>query len=221
MDSIPTAPTREAVGCLVAAELIALAGPPACDPGVIIGYRPERNVADMSLTIGKNARLRTGAIIYGGTRIGDDFETGHNVIIREENTLGNDVTVWANSVIDYGCTVGDHVSIHCNCYIPQFTVIEDDVFIAPGCTFANDRYPGCPQSKAEMRGPILRRGCRIGVNVTTVPEVEIGEGALIGTGSVVTRDIPPHSVAVGNPAQVIKATRDLICGGARAYPDAP
>jgi acetyltransferase-like isoleucine patch superfamily enzyme len=173
--------------------------------------------------LGAGSRLRAGTIVYAGSRIGAGLQTGHNVVIREENVIGDGVSVWSNTVIDYGCVIGDRVKIHSNVYIPQFSVIEDDVFIAPGCTFANDMHPGCVCSEYEnMKGPTIRRGARIGVNVTITPGVEIGAYALVGSGSVVTRDVPPGAVVAGSPARVMKMTGELRCfDGAAAYPDDP
>ncbi|MBU8923144.1 MAG: hypothetical protein KOO63_15100 [Bacteroidales bacterium] len=181
------------------------------DPEAIVGYlSPRRNVSEL-LEIGEGARVRSGSVIYAGSKIGKGLETGHNVIIREENTIGDHFNLWNNSVIDYGCTIGHNVKIHCNIYIAQFTVIEDEVFMAPGVTVANDIHPGCPDSGDCMRGPVFKKGCRIGVNVTVVPYVTIGEGTLVGSGSVVTKDLPPGVLAYGNPARVHEDLKDLRC----------
>jgi acetyltransferase-like isoleucine patch superfamily enzyme len=182
-----------------------------CDPGVIIGYTPDRPIKNLELRIGIGARFRSGTIVYAGSSIGANMETGHNVIIREENNLGDNVSIWSNSIIDYGCIIGNNVKIHSNNYIPQFTEIEDEVFIAPGCTFANDVHPGCPNSKEIMKGPILKKGAIIGVSVTIIPNVTIGEYSLIGSGAVVTKDVPPYSVVVGNPARRIGNIKELKC----------
>jgi acetyltransferase-like isoleucine patch superfamily enzyme len=132
------------------------------------------------------------------------------------------VSVWSNSVVDYGCVIGSRVKIHTGVYIPQFTVIEDDVFIAPGCTFANDLHPGCRCADGNMRGPTIRQGARIGVNCTLVPGVEIGAYALVGSGSVVTHDVPPGVVVAGNPARIMGTTKSLRCpDGGPAYPADP
>ncbi|MCK4546906.1 MAG: N-acetyltransferase [Candidatus Eisenbacteria sp.] len=181
------------------------------DEHVILGYMPGRTIEDTDLVIGADAHVRAGSIIYGGTCIGDDFETGHNVVIREENRIGDRVSIWNNTVIDYGCIIGNRVKIHCNIYVAQFTVLEDDVFMAPGVTIANDMHPGCPHSRECMRGPTIKRGAQLGVNVTVVPFVTIGEGALIGSGSVVTRDIPAGMLAYGNPARAIRPITELQC----------
>lgn len=198
------------------AETIILGDGWDIDPGVVLGYLTGRHIEDTGLRIGPGARLRSGTVIYGGSNIGSGLQTGHNVVIREENIIGDDLNIWNSSTIDYGCTIGDRVRIHCNVYIAQYTVIEDDVFVAPGVTIANDPHPMCGFC---MRGPIIKRGARIGVNVTLLPQITIGEGALIGAGSVVTHHIPPYSVAYGNPAHPVKAVDDLVC--AYGYADHP
>ncbi len=169
------------------------------DDGVKLGYRPSRSTA-AALTLGDAARLRSGTVVYAGSKIGDHFETGHHVVIREGNRIGDGVSVWSNTVVDYGCVIGNRVKIHCNCYLAQFTELEDDVFLAPGVTVANDLFPGRPGSSSAMAGPLIRAGAQIGVNVTILPYVTIGAGAIIGAGSVVTRDMAPNVVAYGNPA---------------------
>jgi acetyltransferase-like isoleucine patch superfamily enzyme len=182
-----------------------------CDAGVIVGYLSPRSGVSRVLRIGDGAVVRAGTVIYAGSTIGDHMETGHNVVIREENEIGSHFSIWNNSVIDYGCKIGNGVKIHCNCYIAQFTILEDGVFLAPGVTIANDIHPGCPDSKPCMRGPTLKKGVQVGVNVTIVPFVTIGERSLIGSGAVVTRDIPPESVVYGNPARVHGTIHDLRC----------
>jgi len=169
------------------------------DEGVTLGYRSPRSTA-AALTLGAAARLRSGTVVYAGSKIGDHFETGHHVVIREGNRIGDGVSVWSNTVVDYGCIIGNRVKIHCNCYLAQFSELEDDVFLAPGVTVANDLFPGQPGSSSAMAGPLIRAGAQIGVNVTILPYVTIGVGAIIGAGSVVTRDIAPDVVAYGNPA---------------------
>ena len=181
------------------------------DATVLIGYSPGRRIADLTLSIGARALLRSGTVIYAGSTIGSDFQTGHNVVVREQNTLGNHVQIWNNTTIDYGCQIGNNVKIHTNCYVAQYTVLEDDVFLAPGVTIANDLHPGCAFSGECMRGPMLKRGVQVGVNVTIVPMITIGEYSVIGSGAVVSRDVPPYSLVVGNPARVTKRVSDLTC----------
>jgi acetyltransferase-like isoleucine patch superfamily enzyme len=180
----------------------------AIDAGVILGYRTGRRIDDLVLRIGPQARVRSGTVIYAGSTIGAGLETGHNVVIREENCIGDDLNIWNNATIDYGCVIGHGVKIHCNVYVAQFTTLEDEVFLAPGVTIANDPHPECGLC---MRGPTIQRGARVGANVTLLPHITIGARALIGAGSVVTHDIPAHSVAYGNPARPVKAVDALTC----------
>ena len=183
------------------------------DAGVVIGYPADRlGAAESELLLGPDPRLRSGTVIYAGSRIGARLATGHHVVIREQNSIGDDVSIWTNSVVDYGCHIGNRVKIHCNCYVAQFTRIDDDAFLAPGVTVANDLYPGTGGSRERMSGPRIGARARIGVNATLLPFVQIGAGALIGSGSVVTRDVPPGAVAYGSPAKVhgdVLGLRDL------------
>lgn len=192
--------------------------PTAADPGVIIGYPVARADAG-PLILGPGARLRSGTVLYDGAVIGRRLETGHAVVIREACEIGDDVSIWSNSVVDYGCRVGDRVKIHCNCYVAQLTDLGNDVFLAPGVTIANDLYPGNQRSAQLMAGPSIGAGAQIGVNVTILPFVRIGAGALIGAGSVVTRDIPAAVVAFGNPAVPRRQVTELPAIAARVMAD--
>lgn len=178
------------------------------DDDVLLGYPSER-LPPAEFRLGPGARLRSGTVLYAGSVIGARLVTGHHVVIREENTVGDDVSVWTNTVIDYGCWIGNRVKIHSNCYIAQYTQIDDDAFLAPGVTIANDLYPREPGSNTYLAGPHIGAGARIGVNVTLLPFVRIGAGALIGSGSVVTRDVPAGAVAYGNPARVARQVDEL------------
>lgn len=151
-------------------------------------------------TIGKNAILRSGTIIYCDVVIGDDFQTGHNVIIREKTHIGNRVAIGTATVIEGNCSIGSDVSLQSMVYIPTDTIIEDSVFIGPNTVLTNDRYP--PNRIGGLKGPQIQKGAAIGANVTLLPGVCIGEGALVAAGAVVTRDVPHHMLAVGSPAKI-------------------
>jgi acetyltransferase-like isoleucine patch superfamily enzyme len=201
---------QPADGIEINSQLVRIGEKAIIDDGVVLGYLPVRG-GHIVLTIGLGAHIRHGAIIYGGSRIGCNLETGHNVVIREENDIGDNFRIWNNSVIDYGCHIGNNVKVHNQVYIAQFTTIEDDVFLAPGVSLANDFHPGCPRSHECMRGPYIKRGAQIGINSTVLPRVVIGEHAVIGAGSVVTKDVPDGTVAYGNPARVKGDIYSLTC----------
>ncbi len=178
------------------------------DDGALLGYVPGRKIELVPVRIGDGARIRSGTVIYASVEIGRGFETGHNVVVREETKIGDDCAIWNNSTIDYGCLVGNRVRIHCNVYVAQYTVLEDDVFLAPGVMIANDPHPMCTKC---MQGPTIRAGARIGMNVTILPHAIIGENALVGAGSVVTCDVPAHTLALGNPARSVRDVDELEC----------
>ena len=205
---------RLAVGQRTDNEAVQIGDGAVVDDGVVLGYPASRGKSG-PVVIGPGARLRSGTLIYAGSRIGCGLETGHNVIIREENLIGHNLCIWSNSIIDYGCSIGNNVKIHSNVYISQFTTLEDDAFVGPGVTLANDRHPGCPDALECMEGPTIKRGAQIGVNSCVLPRVTVGEFAVIGAGSVVTQDIPPGQVAYGNPARIVAKIDDLACSTGR------
>ena len=180
------------------------------DETVVLGEIPGGSKIRLRrLTVGPSARIRSGTVLYCSTTIGHHFETGHGVVVREENRIGHHVSIWNHSTIDYGCRIGNRVKIHCNVYIAQNSVLGDDVFIAPGVTFTNDLFPKARHTEKVLQGPVIKREATVGANCTLLPGVVIGEGALIGAGSVVTHSIPPRTVAWGNPARVRNELRDL------------
>ena len=152
--------------------------------------------------LGDRAVLRSGTVIYWGVTIGDDFQTGHGVVIRELTRIGHRVVVGTHSVIDGNVVIGSNVKIQTNAYIPTHTTIGDDIFIGPCATLSNDRYPLRRRDEYEPKGAIIEDSVSIGANATLLPGVRIGEGSMIGAGAVVTRDVPPWSLAVGVPARI-------------------
>ena len=150
-------------------------------------------------TIGANGVIRSGTILYADVVAGNNFSTGHNVMIREKTTIGDGVSIGTNTIIEGNTIIGNNVSLQSLVYIPTGVVIEDDVFIGPNAVLTNDPYP--PHGGDNLKGPVIRKGASIGANATILPGVEIGEGALVAAGAVVTHDVPPRTLAVGNPAR--------------------
>ncbi|KQC04663.1 MAG: acetyltransferase [Methanoculleus sp. SDB] len=150
-------------------------------------------------TIGDRAIIRSGTIIYCDVVIGDDFQTGHRVLIRENTTIGDRVAVGSSTIIEGATTIGSRVSIQSLVYIPTDTVIGDDVFIGPNAVLTNDRYP--PHGAGSLAGPVIRSQASIGANATLLPGITVGEGSLVAAGAVVTKDVPPATLAIGAPAR--------------------
>ncbi len=164
------------------------------------------NSEDGTVTIGDNALIRSGAIIYSNVKIGNGLKTGHSVLVRENSEIGDNVLIGTNSVIDGNCKLGNNVSVQTDAYITAYTTIEDGVFIGPRVVTTNDKYM---IYGAELIGSTIKKGARIGANATLLPGVVIGEGAVVGSGAVVTRDVLAHTTVVGNPARIMKKEIDL------------
>ena len=156
---------------------------------------------DGTVEIGENAIIRSGTVIYSDVEIGKNFRTGHNILIRENTEIGEDVLVGTNSVIDGNCKIGSRVSIQTNVYITAYTVIEDDVFMGPCAVTTNDKYM---EYGAKLKGPIIKKGAKIGANSTILPGIVIGEDAIVGAGSVVTKDVKSKEVVAGVPIKVLE-----------------
>lgn len=179
-------------------------------PFVVIGVSPRpKSEGELPTVIGPMSVIRSHTVIYAGTRIGARFQTGHGVLIREENQIGDDVSVGTGSVVEHHVIIGDRVRIHSKAFIPEFTVLEADAWIGPNVVITNARYPRSPGVKENLRGATIRRGAKIGANSTLLPGIVIGEDALVGAGSVVTKDVPAGVVVVGNPARILKSVSDL------------
>jgi len=180
---------------------------------VIIGIVPKRAKEKETTSIGDKSVIRSHTVIYAGTNIGEHFNTGHNTVIRENNSIGNNVSIGSNTTLEIGNKIGNNVKIHSNCIIGEFVVIEDYAWIGPSVITLATLHPPCPRyEECAMHDPIvIKKNAKIGGNVTLTPGVIIGENSLIGAGSVVTHNILPNSVAVGNPAKVIKTIDELDC----------
>lgn len=178
---------------------------------VTLGFPSRGNLSRKTFpgtTLGKNALLRSGTILYCDVTIGDDFQTGHNVMIREHTRIGNGVAIGTATVIEGHTSIGDHVSIQSMVYIPTETEIGNRVFIGPNSVLTNDKYP--PRNIGGLKGPVIMDDAAIGGNVTILPGIRIGAGALVAAGAVVTRDVPEGMLAVGSPAR-IKNLPPKIC----------
>ncbi|MGD9765250.1 MAG: acyltransferase, partial [Candidatus Binatia bacterium] len=148
-------------------EFVVLGAPPrGCAPGAL------------ETAIGRRAVIRSHTVIYAGNVIGDDFETGHGVLIRELNRIGRGVSIGSHTIVEHHVEIGDRVRIHSNAFVPEFSVLEADVWIGPGTVLTNARYPRSARAKDELRGPHLETGAIIGAHVTLLPGVRIGAGAV-------------------------------------------
>lgn len=116
--------------------------------------------------------------------------------------IGADCNICDHTFIEGGAVLGDRVTVKCGVQLWNGITLEDDVFVGPNATFTNDAFPRSRQPAAEVARTLVRRGASIGANATLLPGVTIGAGAMVGAGAVVTRDVPPRAIVVGNPAAV-------------------
>lgn len=178
---------------------------------VIIGIKSKASDEMVKVRIGSNATIRSGTVIYSNVNIGENFKTGHNVLIREKNVIGDNVSIGSHSVVERDNRIGNNVRIHSNCFIPEFVIIEDNVWISPCVTILNVLHPPCPKFEECAKYVHVKRNAKIGGGVVIGPRITIGENSFIGMGSVVTKDIPPNVVAYGNPAKVVKRIDEMEC----------
>jgi acetyltransferase-like isoleucine patch superfamily enzyme len=150
-----------------------------------------RMASDVKL--GKNVRIAGFVNLYG-CEIGDDVKIGTFVEIQKGARVGN------------RCKISSHT------FICEGVILEDEVFVGHNVTFTNDRFPrattnGKLQTEADWSciPTLVKRGASIGSSAVLLCGITVGENAMIGAGSVVTRDVPPDTVVAGNPAKVVKS----------------
>jgi len=155
--------------------------------------------------IGDGTIVSSGAIVFAGSRIGARVILGDQSCVRERVTIGDDVVIGRGSLVENDTTIGALTKIQADAYITAYSTLEEQVFIAPCVVTTNDNFMGRTKRRRElMAGPTIRRGARVGGGATLCPGIEIGEEAFVGAGAVVTKDVPPRMLVVGNPARVIR-----------------
>ena len=149
--------------------------------------------------IAPDVKLGKGVRIFGFTNL-------YGCEIGDETKIGTFVEVQKGAKIGRRCKVSSHT------FICEGVTIEDEVFIGHNVTFINDRFPrattagGQLQTEADWKceQTVVKQGASVGSSATILCGVTIGEGAIVGAGSVVTKDVPPHTVVAGNPARILK-----------------
>jgi acetyltransferase-like isoleucine patch superfamily enzyme len=168
-------------------------------PGLLLGDGVE---------IGRDVLIGGHVVIHAGVRIGDGARVGDHAQIRDGAGVGAGATVGSLSSVDPGVRIGARASVQARCYLSAGTVVEDDVFIGPGVTLANDNTMDRHPPGMELRGPLLRRACRIGAGVVVCPAIEIGEEAFVAAGAVVVADVAPRGVIMGVPGRSVREVPD-------------
>lgn len=181
------------------------------EDGVEIGKpKKGKKVQSRPTVIGDNCLVRRGTIIFEDVVIGDNFQSGYYTLIREENIIGNNVSIGSRTELGPGNCIGDYSRIHSGCFL-EMVIIGHHVFIAPMVMFTNDPHPTCRDNLKCCKGAIVEDYAIIGGNATLLPHIRIGKSALIGAGSVVTKDVPKETVVAGNPARRLKKISNIVC----------
>lgn len=160
------------------------------------------------------------AIIEEGVELGENVQVWDNAHIRKRAKIGSYSIVGGKSIIAYDVTIGSRVKINAMVYICTGVLIEEMCMISAGVIFTNDVFPRAMNrdlTALETSEPtdntlstLVRKGCTIGANATIGPGVTLGAFSMVGMGAVVTRDVPPYGLVVGNPARVIGYV--CVCG---------
>jgi acetyltransferase-like isoleucine patch superfamily enzyme len=182
-------------------------------PGAVIGRPPlSTGATRLGVTwdslpivkIGNNCVIGANAVIYADVEIGDNSMVCDTACIREQCRIGSFCVIAQGVTINYNTKIGNHVRVMDNSHLTGNMVIEDKVFIGMLVTTANDNFMGRQKESYQPRGPIIRKFATIGQGSCILPEVEIGENAIIGSNAVVTKDVAPRTVVMGTPARFVR-----------------
>lgn len=177
---------------------------------VVLGHPPlGQEPGALRLLIGAGSLIRSHSTIYAGSVLGARFTCGHGVLVREGCRIGDGCSIGSGAVLEFNVTLGDEVRVHSRAFIPELTVLESRCWLGPNVVVTNSKYPHSPRSKSTLSGVRVCEDAKIGANSTLLPGVEIGANALVGAGSVVTRDVAAGSVVAGNPARLVARVDDL------------
>ncbi len=157
------------------------------------------------LEVGDYVTLGAGAIVYRGAVLQNRVFVADYATIREDVTIGEETIIGRGVAVENKTSIGRRCKIETNAYITALSEIEDYCFVAPEVAFTNDNFMGrTEERKKHFKGPVLRRGARIGGNATLLPGVEIGPDGVVAAGSVVTKNVPPRTIVAGNPARILR-----------------
>lgn len=151
--------------------------------------------------------MRTDVFIHPTANVSDAAAIGEqtkiwiNTQVREDASIGKNCIISKDTYIDAGVSIGDNCKIQNGVSVYHGVTIEDDVFVGPYAVFTNDRVPRAFNAEWQVTPTLIKTGASIGANATIVCGVTLGEYCMVAAGSVVTKDVEPYSLVVGNPAR--------------------
>ena len=132
--------------------------------------------------------------------VGDNTKIWQFSIVLKGAKIGSNCNINAQCFIENDVVIGNNVTVKCGVQLWDGIILEDGVFIGPNATFTNDKYPRSKVYREQFARTVVKKGASIGANATILCGVTIGENAMIGAGSVVTKDVPAGELWYGNPA---------------------
>jgi UDP-2-acetamido-3-amino-2,3-dideoxy-glucuronate N-acetyltransferase len=155
--------------------------------------------------IGDGVILGTSVVIYRGCTLNKSVMVADLASVRENVEIGELTIVGRGVTVENKVRIGKRCKLETEAYITALSEIEDGCFIAPEVTFTNDNFLGRTKDRFKYhKGVTMKRGARIGANVTVLPGITIHEDALVAAGSIVTKDVPAKKIVMGTPARVIR-----------------
>ncbi len=150
-----------------------------------------------------NVFIHPSANVSDKARVGSGTKVWINVQIRENAVIGENCILSKDVYIDHAVTIGDRCKIQNSVSVFNGLTIGDDVFVGPNVAFTNDRVPRAFNTEWKITPTRIERGASLGANSTIICGIKVGEYAMVAAGSVVTRDVPPYTLVMGNPARVV------------------
>jgi len=159
-----------------------------------------------TIEIGNDSIIRSGAVIYHGSKLGKKVAIGHNTILRENTVIGDHTYLGGSVVCEGNASVGSHCGINAQCHLTKFLLVGNYVFFGAGVTTANDKPMKFRREGhgVDLKAPIIHDGVRMGNQAYIGSSVEIGERAVVGSGAVVMKSVPKLAIVVGVPAKVTR-----------------
>ncbi|GAB3520460.1 acyltransferase [Photobacterium alginatilyticum] len=136
--------------------------------------------------------------------IGEGTRVWQFSVILKGAKIGDNCNICAHTLVEGDVLIGDNVTVKSGVYLWDGITVEDNVFIGPCVAFTNDKAPRSKQYPEEFLRTTIRKGASIGANATILPGLTLGENCMVGAGAVVTKNVPPYAVVVGNPAKVTR-----------------
>lgn len=172
-----------------------------------MSFYKNNNPHDFEITkIGRNAIIRSFSTIYEGVDIGESFQTGHHVIIRENNIIGDFTSFGSFSELPSNSNIGNYVRIHSKVMLSENNFIEDYVWIFPFVVITNVKHPPL----GSFQRTTIKKYAQVLASAILLPGITIGENAIIGAGAMVTKDVNDERLIIGSPGKDVKSVREVF-----------